>query len=143
MRYLLDTNTCIYVIKRSPDHVFRRFKQLRVGDIGISAITFCELQFGVSNSSQPERNQRALTEFLAALEVLDFPAGASAIYGNIRAFLQRAGRPIGNYDLLIAAHAIYRGFTLVTNNTKEFMRVPDLRIENWIEPQKRRGRPDK
>ena len=133
MRYLLDTNTCIYIIKRSPDHVYQRFRRLRIGDIGISAITFCELQFGVSNSAQPESNQRALTTFLGPLEVLDFPAAASLIYGNIRAHLQRAGTPIGNYDLLLAAQALYQGLVLVTNNTKEFKRIPDLIIENWIE----------
>jgi len=143
MRYLLDTNTCIYIIKRSPEHVYQRFKRLRVGDVGISAITFCELQFGVSNSVKQEKNQLALTEFLGPLDVIDFPAGASPVYGNIRAYLQRAGTPIGNYDLLLAAHALFQGLTLVTNNTKEFKRVPDLRIENWIEPDKSsvRGKP--
>lgn len=140
MRYLLDTNTCIYIIKRSPEHVYRRFKGLRVGDVGISAITFCELQFGVSNSEKREINQLALTEFLGPLDVIDFPAGASPTYGNIRAHLQRAGTPIGNYDLLLAAHALFQGLTLVTNNIKEFKRVPDLRIENWIEPDKSSAR---
>ena len=133
MRYLLDTNTCIYIIKRSPRHVYQRFKRLRVGDVGISAITFCELQFGVSNSARPEKNERALTEFLGPIDVLDFPAGASPVYGRIRAHLQHAGTPIGNYDLLLAAHALYLGAVMVTNNTREFERVPDLRIENWIE----------
>lgn len=140
MRYLLDTNTCIYIIKRSPEHLFERFRKLRVGDVGISAITFCELQFGVSNSVNREKNQLALTEFLGPLDVMDFPAGASPIYGDIRACLQRAGTPIGNYDLLIAAHALYQGLVLVTNNTKEFKRVPDLRIEDWIEPDTTRER---
>jgi tRNA(fMet)-specific endonuclease VapC len=133
MRYLLDTNTCIYIIKRSPEQVVGRFKRLRVGDVGVSAITVCELQFGVSNSSQPERNQRALTEFLGPLEVLDFPAGASAVYGEIRTHLQRAGKPIGSYDLLLAAHALHGNLTLVTNNVREFGRVPDLRTDNWLE----------
>lgn len=132
MRYLLDTNTCIYIIKRSPDYVYERFKRLHVGDVGISAITYCELQFGVSNSANPEKNQRALTEFLGPLDVLDFPSAASRIYGNIRTTLQRAGTPIGNYDLLIAAHALSLGITLVTNNTREFKRVPDLTIEDWV-----------
>ena len=134
MRYLLDTNTCIYIIKRSPVHVYRRFKRLRIGDVAVSAITHCELQFGVANSSDPERNQRALTGFLAPLEVLDFPSAAAMTYGAIRAHLQRAGTPIGNYDLLLAAHALHQGLTFVTNNIKEFKRVPDLRIENWTEP---------
>lgn len=134
MRYLLDTNTCIYIIKRSPEHVYQRFRRLHVGDVGISAITFCELQFGVSNSANPDKNQQALTEFLGPLDVQDFPAGASPVYGAIRAHLQRAGTPIGNYDLLLAAHALYQRLVLVTNNAREFQRVPDLRIENWIEP---------
>ncbi len=133
MRYLLDTNSCIYIIKRSPEQVMRRFKRLRVGDVGVSAITVCELQFGVSNSSQPERNQRALTEFLGPLEALDFPAAAAAAYGEIRAHLQRAGKPIGSYDLLLAAHALHENLVLVTNNLREFARVPDLRTENWLE----------
>ncbi len=133
MRYLLDTNTCIYIIKLSPEQMVGRFKRLRVGDVGVSAITVCELQFGVSNSSQPERNQRALTEFLGPLEVLDFPAGASAVYGEIRTHLQRAGKPIGSYDLLLAAHALHGNLTLVTNNVREFGRVPDLRTDNWLE----------
>ena len=140
MRYLLDTNTCIYIIKRSPAHVYERFKLLRVGDVGVSAITFCELQFGVSNSAKPEKNQLALAEFLGPLDVLDFPSGASLIYGKIRAYLQRAGNPIGNYDLLIAAHALYQDLTLITNNTKEFNRIPDLVIENWIEFDRPDGR---
>ena len=133
MRYLLDTNTCIYIIKRSPEQVIHRFKRLRVGDVGVSAITVCELQFGVANSSQPERNQRALTEFLGPLEVLDFPAAAAAAYGEIRSHLQRSGKPIGSYDLLLAAHALHDNLTLVTNNLREFARVPDLRTENWLD----------
>ncbi len=133
MRYLLDTNTCIYIIKCSPERLMLRFKRLRVGDVAVSAITVCELQFGVSNSSQPEKNQRALTEFLGPLEILDFPATAAVVYGEIRTRLQRAGTPIGNYDLLLAAHALHRDLTLVTNNIREFARVPDLRTENWVE----------
>lgn len=133
MRYLLDTNTCIYIIKRSPEQVMHRFKRLRVGDVGVSAITVCELQFGVANSSQPERNQQALTEFLGPLEVMDFPAPAAVTYGEIRAHLQRSGRPIGSYDLLLAAHALHENLTLVTNNLREFARVPNLRAENWLE----------
>lgn len=133
MRFLLDTNTCIYIIKRSSEAVFRRFTGLQVGEVGISAITFCELQFGVSNSARPDRNQEVLTRFLGPLDILDFPSGASPVYGEMRAELQRADTPIGNYDLLIAAHALYLGLTLVTHNTKEFKRVSDLRIEDWTE----------
>lgn len=133
MRYLLDTNACIYIIKRSPPKVLARLSQLHVGDVGVSAITCCELQFGVANSSDPERNQSALNEFLAPLDVLDFPGAAALVYGEVRARLRRAGTPIGNYDLLIAAHALHLGLVLVTNNTREFRRVPHLKIENWLD----------
>ena len=133
MRYLLDTNTCIYVIKRSPPQVYKRLRKLRIGEVGISAITFCELQYGVTNSSKPEDNQLALTEFLAPLEVLDFPSAAAVTFGEIRSRLKRAGTPIGSYDLLIAAHALEQGLTLVTNNLKEFKRVPGLELENWMQ----------
>ena len=133
MRYLLDTNTCIYVIKRSPPQVYKRLRGLRIGDVGISAITFCELQFGVTNSSKPDKNQLALTEFLAPLEVLDFPSAAAVTFGEVRSRLKRAGTPIGSYDLLIAAHALEQGLTLVTNNLKEFKRVPGLELENWMQ----------
>ena len=132
MRYLLDTNTCIYVIKRSPPQVYKRLRKLSIGDVGISAITFCELQFGVTNSSKPDKNQLALTEFLAPLEVLDFPSAAAITFGEIRSRLKRVGTPIGSYDLLIAAHALEQGLTLVTNNLKEFKRVPGLALENWM-----------
>ena len=143
MRYLLDTNICIYIIKRSPPEVYDCFRRLHVGDVGVSAITYCELQYGVARSSRPEENQLALAEFLGPLEVLDFPSEAAIVFGVIRAHLQRAGFPIANYDLLIAAHALHRGLTLVTNNTKEFGRVPGLKVENWIEPDKPsvRGKP--
>lgn len=140
MRYLLDTNTCIDIIKRSPVHVYRRFEGLRVGDVGISSITYCELQFGVAKSSKPEENQLALTEFLGPVEVMDFPSGAAPLFGEIRAHLERSGTPIGNYDLLIAAHALHVGLTLVTNNTKEFRRVPRLRLEDWLEEVDGEGR---
>ena len=133
MRYLLDTNICIYIIKRSPPVVYDRLKKLHVGDVGVSAITYCELQFGVARSSRPEENQLALAEFLGPLEVLDFPSEAAVVFGAIRAHVQRAGLPIGNYDLLIAAHALHLGLTVVTNNTKEFDRVPGLKVENWTE----------
>ncbi|NKB24669.1 MAG: PIN domain-containing protein [Kiritimatiellae bacterium] len=136
MRYLLDTNACIYLIKKSPVSVFKRFSKLHVGDIGISAITLCELQSGVSNSCKPEQNQSALNEFLGPIEILDFPSSASILYGRIRYHLQKSGTPIGHYDLLIASHCLFEGLTLVTNNAKEFPRVPDLEYENWVEQNK-------
>ena len=131
MRYLLDTNICIYLIKNRPPSLRSRFDKLRVGDVAVSAITCCELQFGVANSARPAANEAALAQFLAPLLVLDFPASASDIYGRIRAALQKAGRPIGNYDLLLAAHAMALDLTLVSNNAKEFSRVKGLKLENW------------
>jgi len=133
MRYLLDTNICIYIIKRSPVSVRERFKRLHVGDVGVSAITYCELEYGIARSQRPEKNRAALLEFLAPLEVQDFPSAAAVSFGAIRARLQAAGTPIGNFDLLIAAHALHNGLTLVTNNAREFARVPGLLIENWVD----------
>ncbi len=133
MRYLLDTNICIYIIKRSPPLVRERFARLRVGDVGISSITYCELEYGVARSTRPEANRAALAEFLAPLEILDFPAAAALPFGAVRAHLEAAGSPIGNYDLLIAVHAMQTGLTLVTNNTREFARIPGLHVENWAD----------
>ena len=133
MRYLLDTNICTYIIKRFPLQVYERFKILRVGDVGISAITYCELQFGVAKSSNVEKNQTALHEFLGPIEVLDFPSAAAPVFGDLRAHLARSGTPIGNFDLLIGTHALHIGVILVTNNLREFSRIPSLKMENWIE----------
>ena len=131
MKYLLDTNICIYVIRQKPQKVFERFKRHRVGEIGISAITYSELCFGVANSAAPERNQLALTEFLAPLEVLPYLPDVAPTYGRVRADLVRHGKPIGPLDTLIAAHALHLGAVLVTNNAAEFSRVSLLKIENW------------
>ena len=132
IQFLLDTNICVYIIKRAPKQVQARFEKLELGQGGISAITHCELEFGVSKSSRPDQNRDALNAFLAPLEVLDFPTAAAPVYGQIRNHLQTSGRPIGSLDLLIAAHARFLGTTLVTNNTAEFARVPDLKVENWV-----------
>jgi tRNA(fMet)-specific endonuclease VapC len=132
IKYLLDTNICIYIIKRAPDQVYERFRDLKLGQVGISSITYCELEFGISKSSRPEQNRDALNEFLGPLEVLDFPSPAAPLYGKVRNYFQKKGQPIGSLDLLIAAHALYLGVTLVTNNTGEFARVPNLTIENWV-----------
>jgi len=132
MDCVLDTNICIYIIKQTPVSVYQRFQQLKVGQVGISAITYLELQFGVANSTRPEQNQDALDEFLAPLEILDFPAAAGPLYGRVHAHLRQAGTPLGALDLLIATHALFLGATLVTNDTHEFSRVPGLRLENWV-----------
>ncbi len=128
---MLDTNICIYVIKRDPRQVIERFRSFAVGEIGISVITLAELQYGASKSSQPRRNHEALQQFVSPLLVADFDRRASGVYAELRPKLERRGRPIGAMDLLIAAHALSLGVPLVTNNEKEFRRVAGLVVENW------------
>jgi tRNA(fMet)-specific endonuclease VapC len=130
--YILDTNICIYIIKKKPVKVFNRFKELTPGTVGISSITMAEMQYGISKSSKPVRNQEALDQFLLPLDILDFNALAAIEYGKIRSMLEKEGTPIGSLDMLIAAHARSIGAVLVTNNTKEFKRVANLKIENWV-----------
>ena len=132
MKVMLDTNICIYLIKRRPESVLQRFRFFSVGEIGISSITLAEMEYGVARSEQPKKNRGALEEFISALEVAAFDRGSTEAYGKIRAALEKKGRPIGAMDLLIAAHAFSLGVRLVTNNEREFKRVPGLRVENWI-----------
>ena len=132
MKYMLDTNICIYIIKRKPADALDRFKQTDISEISISSITLSELFYGVSKSSKPEQNFMALTQFVAPLEILPFGGEASQYYGDLRAYLERQGTPIGSLDMLIASHALSLTSTLVTNNDKEFNRVPNLNIENWV-----------
>jgi tRNA(fMet)-specific endonuclease VapC len=132
MQYMLDTNVCIYIIKQKPADVIERFKQTDISEISISSITLSELFYGVSKSSKPEQNFMALTQFVAPLEILPFGGEASQFYGDLRAYLEKQGTPIGSLDMLIAAHALSLASTLVTNNEKEFNRVPNLNIENWV-----------
>ncbi len=131
MRYLLDTNICIYIIKQKPARVIRRLRKLSISDVGISTITLSELEYGVEKSSRPAQNKLALAQFLAPLEIVPYDDRAAAAYGRIRATLEKQGKPIGALDFLIAAHALALGSTLVTNNESEFRRVPDLTVENW------------
>ena len=131
MIYLLDTNICIYIINKRPAQVLARFDGLRYGDVGVSAITGAELCFGVAKSGSA-RNRAALEKFLAPLDLLPFDAAAMQVYGPLRADLQGRGQPIGSLDMLIAAHALALGATLVTNNLAEFGRVPGLPCENWV-----------
>jgi tRNA(fMet)-specific endonuclease VapC len=128
---MLDTDTCIYIINRRPESVFDRLRAHRVGDIGISAITVSELRYGAEKSSRPEENHEALDSFLTPLEILEYREAESRTYGMIRSHLERSGKPIGAMDLLIAAHAVSLGAILITQNTREFERVPDLRVESW------------
>jgi tRNA(fMet)-specific endonuclease VapC len=132
MEFLLDTNICIYIIKQKPLTVFNKFNKIPVGSIGISTITLAELQFGVRKSSDPIKNMEALEKFLIPLEIIDFDYKATIEYGKIRAILEKQGTPIGPLDTLIAAHAKSNGYTLISNNVKEFSRVEGLKLENWI-----------
>jgi len=132
MKFMLDTNICIYVIKQKPPDVIERFYQTEISEIGISSITLSELLYGVSKSSKPEQNQFALTQFIAPLDILSYDDEAAQFYGELRVHLEKQGRPIGSLDVLIAAHALSASCALVTNNVKEFTRVPKLKIENWV-----------
>ncbi len=131
MKFILDTNICIYIIKRKPSRVIERFKQAEISQIGISSITLSELLYGVAKSSKPSQNQIALTQFVAPLEILPYGNEAAQYYGDLRAQLEKQGTPIGSLDMLIAAHALSIDCNLVTNNEKEFIRIPNLKIENW------------
>ena len=130
-RYMLDTDTCSYIMKRSNDQVLKRLQKVAVSDVCISVITKAELLFGVEVSARRQQDEAALNAFLRYAEVLDFPDQASSHYARIRAELKVRGMMIGANDLFIAAHACCLGLTLVTNNTREFGRVRKLVLENW------------
>jgi tRNA(fMet)-specific endonuclease VapC len=132
MKYLLDTNICIYLIKQKPVQVLKKFSAHAIGDIGISSMTVSELWYSVAKSAHRQANQRALEQFLLPLSVAAFDEDAAEIYGEIRAALEQEGQPIGAMDMLIAAHAVSMGVVLVTNNEREFSRVPRLIVENWV-----------
>ena len=131
IKYMLDTNICIYIIRKKPEAVLRRLQRSRVSDIGISSVTLSELEYGAAKSTKPQQNKLALTEFLAPIEILPYDDLAAQQYGELRAHLERKGKPIGSLDMLIAAHALSLKCILVTNNEVEFRRVPKLNIENW------------
>lgn len=131
MKYMLDTNICIYLIKQKPPKVLKHFKSHSIGDIGISSITLAELRYGVAKSQHVEKNRQALDEFILPLEIEDFNEKAADEYGVVRADLERAGKPIVSMDLLIGAHALALGATLVTNNTREFKQVQNLKVVDW------------
>jgi tRNA(fMet)-specific endonuclease VapC len=131
LRYLLDTNICIYVIKRRPEMVLDRFNE-NAAHLAISSITLAELLHGAEKSSQPQRTLAVVEDFCSRLDVLDYGAKAAQHYGQIRASLEQRGTPIGVNDLHIAAHARSEGLTLVSNNLREFERVDGLLYENWL-----------
>ena len=133
MKLILDTNICIYIIKQQPESVLKRFLDYQVGDICISTITLSELRFGVAKSKHKAKNSKALDEFLIPLEILLFDEEAAQAYGEVRASLEEAGTPLGAMDMLIAANAVSQGLALVTNNIREFSRVSNLRIVDWVD----------
>lgn len=132
-RYLLDTNICIYIAKYTPLAVRHRFEQHTASELAMSVITLGELRFGAEKSQARERAMTSVAQLAGLIEVFGLPLAAGEHYGQIRAILQQQGQPIGNNDLWLAAHARAEGWILVTNNTREFARVPGLQVENWVE----------
>jgi tRNA(fMet)-specific endonuclease VapC len=130
-RFLLDTNICIYIRRKRPEGVLRRFRTLKQGEAVLSVITFGELIYGAEKSAQREAALELLRELARVLPVMGLPETAADAYGTIRAELERKGQMIGNNDLWIAAHAKAAGLTLVSNNEREFRRVQGLKIQNW------------
>lgn len=129
---MLDTDTCIALIKRQPETVLRKLRGKSIGQVGLSSIVLSELSYGVARSARPEQNLAALREFLVALEVAAFDESCALRYGAVRVAPERAGKPIGSFDVLIAAHALALDVVLVTHNVREFTRVSGLRIEDWL-----------
>ena len=131
MRYMLDTNICIYAIKHKPEKVFQKLQKVDPAEVCVSSVTYAELVHGVEKSAAIEKNRLALSMLFANIEILDFDVAAADHYGKIRAELEKKGTPIGPLDMMIAGHARSLGLIIVTNNVKEFSRVEDLLIENW------------
>lgn len=132
MLYLLDTDTLIYILKRRPPDVAARFEKIPPEDVAVSMISIAELMFGAEKSQRPAQARRAVEKIAEVLRVLPFDDGAARVYGRLRAQLEQRGTPIGALDTLIAAHALSLRATIVTNNTREFARVPGLKVENWV-----------
>ena len=133
MRYLLDTNICIYIAKRRPEAVLERLTRLRPGDVGMSVVTYLELVYGAWKSLHREANLAKIKQLRTLIPVQPLDDAVAAHYGRLRMNLEKRGSPIGAYDLLIAAHTLSLGLVLVTNNVREFRRVDGLRTENWAE----------
>ena len=132
MKVMLDTNTCIAIIRQKPPQALRRFDAYKVGEIGISWVTLAELEFGVAKSQQLEKNQTALDEFVLPLEIADFNRETARVYGRVLAMLEKKGTPIGSLDMMIGAQALSLGVTLATNNTREFSRIKGLTVVDWL-----------
>ncbi|MFT4047946.1 MAG: type II toxin-antitoxin system VapC family toxin [Solimonas sp.] len=130
-RFLLDTNICIYIRQKRPPEVLARFQKLKAGDAALSVVTYGELLYGARKSQQREAALAKLADLVTLLPVLDMPASTADEYGAIRAALEARGETIGGNDFWIAAHAKAAGLILVTNNEREFKRVPGLKVQNW------------
>jgi tRNA(fMet)-specific endonuclease VapC len=131
-RFLLDTNICIYIQRQRPANLLARFQKLEPGDAAISVITWGELLYGAEKSKQRKKVLQLLAEFKTFIPVLPIPESAGNTYGIIRASLESDGQTIGNNDLWIAAHAKAADLTIVTNNEREFRRIPGLKVQNWV-----------
>lgn len=131
-KFLLDTNICIYIIKKNPESVIQRLTSHNIQECAISSITYAELIYGAEKSSNPEKNHRTVEKFIVPFEILPWDNNCAKFYGEIRTYLEKRGEPIGILDEMIAAHALSEGVTLVTNNEKHFKRVPELNFENWV-----------
>lgn len=129
--FLIDTDTCIYITKRKPINVIDKFKKLQVGAVAMSVVNYGELYCGTEKSEHVKKAHAALESLIGVIPVLPLPQEAAKHYGHIRAYLEKKGKIIGNNDLWIAAHCLTLNITLVTNNVREFQRVPKLRVENW------------
>jgi tRNA(fMet)-specific endonuclease VapC len=132
MNYMLDTNICVSLIRQKQRGLIERLTSHDPDEVGVSIITVAELSYGAQKSAQPSQNLRALEQFLLPLEVADFDQSAADTYGLVRAHLEKNGNPIGSMDMLIGAHALSLGVVLVTNNIREFKRIPNLRVEDWL-----------
>ena len=130
--YMLDTNICIYILKRRPTELLEKFDKVRRDQICLSIVTYAELKYGIERSLSKKMNQEIVEEFASRLIILLWDEEAANHYAKISYYLEKQGTPIGNMDLMIASHARSLGYTLVTNNQKEFDRVPGLKVENWI-----------
>jgi len=132
MRYLLDTNICIYIARKKPHALLSRFERLNTGDAAMSIVTYLELIYGAYKSERVDANLATVQELASVIPVLSLDPLVAHHYGRLRAALERKGVPIGAYDLMIACHAMSLELTLVTNNTREFARISGLHIEDWV-----------
>jgi len=130
--FLLDTNICIYIIKEKPRQVLEKFEQIDPSAVGISVITLAELEYGAAKSANPQTNYQVIEDFVTYLDVFNWDVRVSRIYGEVRADLEQKGTPMGLLDTQIAAHCLSLDRVLVTNNGREFERIPDLKLENWV-----------